>query len=493
MSTLPRLLRSSPPLPLVLTGLLTAMTGLRLLFLHQPVGRDEGGFLLVGGGWTRGSSLYGDYFVDRPPLLVWIMEAAGDVTTLRLIGLVSCAAMVLGVARTVHLVRGRRAAAWAAAAAALFSTAGWLGVARTNGEMLTVGFTAWAIALATQAVVAPGRRPPWLLALGAGVLAGCAVLVKQTVADALVFAFVLALAVAWQQPTQRRRASVVMASGAIGLAAASLVGLVGAAARGTTVGELFDALITFRAEAGEVIRASATSATTDRLGVLLATWVVSGLALIAALTVWHGLRRREPMVLAALATIAVVSATSLLGGSYWAHYLFQLVPASAVAVGLLVDLVRPRVRWGLAGLVVAATLANLVFTVVHPPHDGVEAETVGQWLRQSGEVGDTAVIAYGQPNVLFDAGMSSPYPYLWSLPARTLDPDLVTLSGVLAGSTRPTWFVDWSGIDSWGISDPARLQVELDRRYREVSTVCGRVIWLERGVQRTLAPVGECP
>ncbi|AWB91750.1 hypothetical protein C3E78_05750 [Aeromicrobium chenweiae] len=469
-----------------------AMVAVRLCFLGLPAGRDESGYLIVGNAWGDGDSLYGPYWVDRPPLLMWIMDLAGNLTALRLIGLLSCVLMVLGVARAAYVVRGAQAARWAAAAAALFSTAHWFGVPRTNGEMLCAGFVAWGIALAAQAMVGQQRRA-WLPALGAGVLAGCAGLVKQTIGDGVVFAIVLAFAVGWQQPAARRRAATVLAAGAVGVVVTLAVGLTAAAARGTSLAELFDALVTFRAEAGEVIRRSASGATTDRLLTLLATWVGSGLAFIAILTAWHVARRRDPVLLAVLAVIAFVSGTAILGGSYWGHYLFQLVPASALAVGLLADQVRPRLRTALAAFTVVALLGNLVYTIAVPPQDGATAEVVGTWLRESGEPSDTAVVAYGQPNVLGNAGMSSPYPYLWSLPVRTLDPELTTLSAVLTGPDRPTWFVDWSGVDSWGITHADRVQGDLRDHYRKVATMCGRTIWLERGENRTLATPGTCP
>ena len=477
-------------LALFLVGVIAVMVPVRLLFLGEPTGGDEAGFLLVGSGWHDGTSLYGDYWVDRPPLLIWIMELAGTVTQLRLIGLGACVVMVLGVSRTAFVVAGESAARWAAAAAALFSTAHWFGVPRTNGEMLASAFVAWGFALAVQAVVRPGRRS-WLPAVGAGLLAAGAVLVKQTIADGLVFLVVLAVVTGWQTPRRRRQAFTVLAWAAAGLAAGVGVGLLAAAARGTTVPELFDALVTFRADAGEVIRTSASSATTDRLLVLVATWLASGLAVIAVLTAWHGLRRREPALLATLAVIVFVSAAAMLGGSYWAHYLFQLVPASALAVGLLARHVRPRPRLVVTALVVVMTAGNVVWSLVSPPRDGVEARTVGTWLRASAQPSDSAVVAYGQPNVLANARMTSPYPYLWSLPVRTLDPDLTLMTQVLAGADRPTWFVDWSGVESWGI-DPATLLPVLQSDYRQVAEVCGRTIWLLRGVPRALAPIKDC-
>ncbi|MCD9197301.1 hypothetical protein [Aeromicrobium wangtongii] len=486
-----RVRRPTTSLPVFLGAVIVVMVGVRLLYLGQPAGRDEAGFLLVGAGWDHGTSLYGAFWVDRPPLLIWIMELSGSLLALRLVGLAACILMVLGVARTAHLAAGDRAARWAAAAAALFSTAHWFGVPRTNGEMLASAFVAWGLALAAQALLRPDRRW-WPAALGAGVMAACSVLIKQTIIDGAVFALVLAAAIAWQQPRRRRQAAAVVALAAVAFVVTIGLALAAAATRGTSVPDLFDALVTFRAEAGEVIRRSASSATTDRLLLLIGTWLAGGLAIIAALTAWHGLRGRDPVLLATLAVIAFVCGAALLGGSYWAHYLFQLVPASALAAGLLVDMVRPRVRVAVAAFTVIMTCGNVLWTVVSPPEDGALAETVGHWLRQSGDPSDTAVVAYGQPNVLTNADMTSPYPYLWSLPVRTRDSDLRVMSGVLSGPDRPTWFVDWSGIRSWGV-DPTTAQTVLERHYRKVADVCGRTIWLERTQQRRLAPFPECP
>ncbi|MGA8988739.1 hypothetical protein, partial [Aeromicrobium sp.] len=319
-----------------------------------------------------------------------------------------------------------------------------------------------------------------------------AALIKQTIIDGIVFALVLAVAVGWQQPDLRRHASKIVAWGALGVLGTVAAALAASAARGTSPPELFDALVTFRAQAGEVIRQNADGATTDRLLVLLATWAVSGLAIIAALALWHGLRGRDPILLATLAVIGFVSAAALLGGSYWNHYLYQLVPASALAVGLLASRVRPRIFRAVAASVVVATLANLVWTVASPMEDGAEAEALGTWLQRSGRPADTAVVAYGQPNVLAAAEMASPYPYLWSLPVRTLDPQLDTLAAVLDSPARPTWFVDWSGINSWGI-DPSAVDAALSRHYRSVATLCGRAIWLDSRAQRDLFSPDSCP
>ena len=68
-----------------------------LPFLWRPLSPDEGGFLLVASQWGPGSSLYGDYWVDRPPVLIGLFALAdgmGDPWALRVLG---CLAVVLTV------------------------------------------------------------------------------------------------------------------------------------------------------------------------------------------------------------------------------------------------------------------------------------------------------------------------------------------------------------------------------------------------------------
>mgnify|MGYP001763310400 CR=1 FL=1 len=63
----------------------------RIPRLRYPLSPDEAGFLTVGGGWnSAGPYLYGEHWVDRPPLLITIFriaEATGGMVPLRLIGL----------------------------------------------------------------------------------------------------------------------------------------------------------------------------------------------------------------------------------------------------------------------------------------------------------------------------------------------------------------------------------------------------------------------
>lgn len=463
----------------------------RLVYLGDPAGRDEAGYLVVARGWHDGTSLYGDHWVDRPPLLIWIVEAAGSVTGLRIVGLLASLVVVAGVAAAARLAAGRKAALWAACTAAVLGTAHWFGMSRTNGELLASAFVAAGLPLTLLAVRSDRTRSVATWAFGAGVLAAGAVLVKQTILDGLVFAVVLAAVTAWQSPASRRRCSIVVAAGVGGFLAALALALGLAALRGTSPGDLFDALVVFRFQAGEVIRQSATSATPERLGILAAVWIVSGLGLVSLTTLARLRRDRDPVLVATAAVLAVVTIEVLLGGSYWAHYLVQLVPATSLAVGLLVARLPMRPLVLVASGVLLATLANTVYGVSTRDDEEHRSFVVGTWLRDAAAPGDSGVVAFGQPNVLERAGLEVPYPYLWSLIVRTRDPRLEELTTVVVGPDRPTWVVDWSGPRPWGL-DAAAFRSALERDYREVATVCARPVWLDRTVDRHLESIPDC-
>ncbi len=466
-----------------------AVVLLRLPFLGADAGRDEAGYLIVGTGWHDGTSLYGDYWVDRPPLLLWVFQAAGDLTTLRLLGCVAAALVVLLTGAAAHVAAGARAVPYASGAAALLCASPWLGTVRVNGELLAAPFVA-ASMLATVLLVrrSAGAR----VAAGAGASAAAAVLVKQSTVDALVFGVVALVVLATRSRASRRRAAgLLLAAVASALATVGVV-LALAALRGTYPADLWDAVVRFRVDAGETIRLEASDATGERLLVLVATWAVSGLAMLTAgVAALAWVRRRDPVVVATLASLVASSGVALLGGSYWAHYLIQLVPAAALAAGLVAVAV-PR-GWRRAGAValVGAAAVTIGATVVSPDEDGREARLVGEAIGGASRPGDTAVVAYGQPNVLLAAGTRSPYPYLWSLPVRTLDPELSALRATLASDDAPTWLVEWSGFDTWGV-DADRLLPLVTERYREVARVCGRTVWLDRAVERPPVPSRSC-
>ncbi|MDQ1103466.1 hypothetical protein [Nocardioides zeae] len=498
---------------LVVVALALLGVALRLPFLGVPPGPDESGFFIIGQQWRDGTSLYGDYWVDRPPLLVTIFWLVPSITGLRIVGCLAVAAVVLLVGLAAYAARGHRAAVAAAATAALLSAAPWLGVVRVNGELLASPFVAGAMVL-TVLMLRDSARRPHLLALGAGAASAAAFGVKQSSVDGFVFGTVALAVLALTRRERRTQALTLLLAAAGGALAFAALLVAWGATRGTDPVGLFHAVVTFRADAGEVIRESASSATTDRLREMVLAWLVSGLSLLTVVALALGVRhRRDPVVVATLATLLAGSAVALLGGSYWLHYLAQLIPAAALTTAWLVggpgdgsgdgSGAAPETDRGpgrtrrLAVLLVAvwlpvATVVTLSDELSHPIDDG-PAEATGAFIREASAPGDTIVVAYGQPNVVLDSGLTAPYEHLWSLPIRVLDPDLADLTALVESPERPTWVVQWGrdGFATWAVRTDAFSEA-VHEHYREAATVCGRTVWLRDDADRSLPAPEAC-
>lgn len=192
------------------------------------------------------------------------------------------------------------------------------------------------------------------------------------------------------------------------------------------------------------------------------------------------------MVWALAATLAYSVASILMSGSYWSHYLVELVVPVAVATGLL------AAAWPVTSILLVvpvAVLGLLGWATAFPGTTASEGTRVGAAVARSAHPGDTIVTAFGNAQVVLASHLSSPYPYLWSLPARTLDPRLRTLGALLAGPHAPTWLV---------VESPqtrARLHAldgaTLRHDYRTAARSCGRTVYLHDGAARArpLLPV----
>jgi hypothetical protein len=118
--------------------------------------------------------------------------------------------------------------------------------------------------------------------------------------------------------------------------------------------------------------------------------------------------------------------------------------------------------------------------------------TVGRTLAHSARSGDTVLSAFGDADIPRATGMSSPYPYLWSLPSRTLDPHMTLLRGILAGPEAPTWVVV-RGQHTMDRLIAAEVSPLIEMRYRLVGDVCGRLVYLQRGLDRApLRATNDC-
>jgi len=452
-------------------------TGVLLLgwvpFAGRPLSPDEAGFLIVGGQWGDGSSLYGDYWVDRPPVLIALFEMAdalGGTVPLRLLGgLAALLTVVLaGVLGRLAAPERRSAPHLTAGTAAVCVATPLFGGGVVNGELLGLPFLVGAMAAFVAATTTRSPSRAAGLSVLAGASAAVAGLVKQSMVDAVVLAVVLAVV----SSAARRRLPAFLL-GAVGTIA--VVVLV-AWTRGTSPVDLWDAVVSFRLEAARELADESGRAPTRLLG-LLGALAASGLPLVVAAFAWKG--RGRPSVqgpwtapdlrVTAYVVLALEAVVALLGGSYWLHYLVALTPGAVLVAAAFAQRPAPVTR-SIGAALALAGVSSLVAAgwVAAHPIDRPEQEAV-DYLDRHAEPGDNAVVVLGAANVVRDAELTAPYPYLWSLPARVRDADLAVLEGVLAGPRAPRWVVvAYRSLDDWGL-DFSTAQAELDAAYDRVA------------------------
>ncbi|UUW90664.1 hypothetical protein [Pimelobacter simplex] len=458
----------------------------RLPFLGRPLSADEAGYWLLARDWSPGSSLYGDYWVDRPPLLLWLFRLGGElggaslpvdgltVPGVRWVGVVAAALTVLLAGLLAARVEGRPSLLAPVLAAALLCSP-LLGMPEANGEVLGIPFVLLGLAVLVGTLGAPAGRRTLALTAVAGGAGMAAALVKQNLVDALVFGVVV-LVLSHRDVDRIGRRLAALASGALTVLGTALAG---AAAQGTTPAELWDAVVTFRIEASAVIGSSASAATPQRFGEVAVAFVVSGAAAVLLATVAVVGRRiagpgPRAVPVAALVLVAWEVVGVVGGGSYWLHYLTGLLPGLV----LLVSVSRAPVPAGPAApaipartvgrTIVGACVALAVVSAaiawghqVRTPHRIDADARTETWLRAHADPGDGVVVTFGNPQVVAGSGLRSPYPHLWSLPVRVRDPHLSTLQQVLGGPDAPRWIVvSGHGVATWGIDPAAARRVE---------------------------------
>jgi 4-amino-4-deoxy-L-arabinose transferase-like glycosyltransferase len=478
-----------------------ATLSVHLLALTRRLGSDEGGFAMVARHWRDGGDyLYGPQWVDRPPGLIALFDGAQRLGPygVRLTAALLAVVLVAAVARAAEAIGGRPAARWAAWTGFAFGSSVLLVAQRLNGELAGAMFVAVSVAALLRAVrVSPNRTQTVLLALLAGASAAAAVLMKQNFVDAFVFAAVLlsaGVATRTNRLTHRPvKILVIAAAFTCGVSILVAVTLAWATSHGG-VRALAYAMFGFRADASAVMAGWSWDAPLLRLGLLLLLACLSGLMLLAIHLAWshrRRLRHLDPLAWAVAATAAVEAIGIMAGGNFWPHYLIALVPMVGLAAGLSVHRGMPGWRWT-RGLVVAAValtaLASPAAAAV-TAHGSSEAYTTGRWVAASAQPGDTVVVPFTHANVIDASGLAPGYPYAWSLPARTLDPDLSLLTSTLTGPLSPTWVVRWDDPHAWGLDPEDHVDAALTAHYRAVAVVCGHTVWLHDGVDRPLATI----
>lgn len=477
---------------------------LRLPGLTRPIRADEAGFLLVARAWDPGpTSVYGPYFVDRPPLLIaaygWADDVGGPLF-IRVVGALACALLVVAAANVARLVATETAARWTAVAVAAITTNIAINAVAVKGELLALPFLMGSLWLALLAV----RDRSWVHALGGGLLAGLALGFKQNLVGGLVFTAVLYLASALAGRVTRAQ----LARLALAAAAGALVPLLGtvlwARAAGVDLDALWYAVYGFRFDAAAVLASGSAESETVRAGLLVVSALGAGMLLVIGGFVVHIRGEWEddaPLTAAVAAMLLVDVAGLVLGGSFWRDYLFPLLPATALCAALLA---RRRSRRGVAmrSVIAAAAASTVLLLVGWAGYQALgfqefdEVDT-GRALHEVAQPGDTLVVFGGRADLQITSALPSPYEHLWSLPMRTRDPDLAELRALLAGPQAPTWVVEWVRFETWDEAAGERLRTLVEERYVVHGGGCGaepgdpRTVWLRAGAERPV-PAPDC-
>ena len=172
------------------------------------------------------------------------------------------------------------------------------------------------------------------------------------------------------------------------------------------------------------------------------------------------------------------------------------MPVTAVATGVaLAKAPRRLVQTTLAALLAIAIAGAGVSMALDPERSFQASErSVGVYVRDHAERGDTVQVLYARANVVYFSGLRSPYPYQWSLMLRAPGRARAPAAPADVGAA-PTWLVRWQRDAAWGLDPDGAVKHLVDRRYRRVATVCGRPIYLRRDVTRAVAsdtPAASC-
>ena len=474
---------------------------LRLPFMNVPLGVDEGGDSFVARAWgTSEGSMYGGSWLDRPPLLVLLYKIGvlGGDLGVRLLGMVAAIALVVGTMAIARRIGAPRAALFTGLITAVTTSSMLLGAVFTNNELLAAVPVTYAI-LALIRAREDDRAGLWLFL--AGFLASCALLVKQSFVDALVAGAVF-LVVSWVVRARSGFNATWVAWWVAGALAPVMAALAWIQVFSVGIRPFLYALVGFRIDSLGVQGRTELSASYMLVHLGLPTLVASGsLVAIPWAVSWLLDRRIEPQLALPLAAWLVVGFLGITGGGhYYPHYFVQPVPALAVLCGCALAVTSRRFLAAATGamfllLAVGNVAAGSVLKSVEPPQQRTLA--VSSYLRANAQPDDSLYVMYARANLLYYAGMPTPYPYAWSMMVRSVPGAEVRLRELLSSpDSRPTWIVEWHDTTAFGLDRSGATRDVIDDHYVRADEICGMPIlirkdhadrFLHRAIQRPCA------
>jgi hypothetical protein len=465
----------APAAAVAVAGILAV--AFRAPFFGAPLTADEGGYGEVARLWSHGASLYRDAWVDRPQGLELVFRAilhvdGGSATALRALAAVVAAGVAALTMAVTARVAGRIAAVGAGLLVATAGASPFIESFTLSGELLA-SLAACASMLAFVTHLRSGRRE-WLVA--AGLLTGCAVMLKQSGFDA-------GAAAALYLVVTRRRESLAPVAVLVG---AALVPVAVGAALAASLSDWWYALVTYRGQADSIVTGSLSARLDMARDSLPAALKALGPMIVIAIP---GLRR-SPLLVRLWVAVAALGVIG--GGNFHAHYYQQLVPPLGVLAGVGVAAMwEARTRaWVVAGA--AAAVVALAFTAplwfdssdaqareVFPndPHllsDGA----VVRYVREHSRPDQRIFVLWAAADIYYLADRDPAVRYMWYRNIQAVPGALGEARRALAGPDPPALVVLENlpgGIDQTGAT--ARI---LQDRYRRVAVVSGVPIYAAR-------------
>ena len=486
------------PTRLVVVSVLASLA-LRIRFITTPLSSDEGGYLAVARAWASGKSLYGQAWVDRPQGLLllfrtWDRLTGGSPAAIRTMAMLFGCLAVVAVAYAVFAIAGSRAAAVAAMLVAVASANARIEGFIANGELLAGAVAAAGVAAAC-AYMFRNRGRSWLFV--SGLLAGCAMSLKQSGFDGFLAVFVCLVIAGFTRERPWRevlRECVTYVSG-LALVLAALV------VHGVTLG--FSAW--WYAIAGYRLGGlNASDADWHRFGITARiaapTIVPLFVASIVGVVVWLARGRRITRSRVLLpAWISFAALAFLTGGlfhrHYWVTLTFPLAAAAGVAIATGMGRRRPAgLLVVVAGLVAIPSVISTADVMVldrgsvailadDDPRLVVD-ERIGQWYRDHRTPGSTLFAMCASAGLYAAADAIALYPYLWLDGVQHGKDAQTKLVQLFAGDDAPTFVAMYGTANKCNPS--GAVEELLNRRYVTREIVSGAVVLM----RRDLAPTG---
>ena len=449
----------------------------RLPFLHAPLTADEGGYGEVARLWSRGAVLYHGAWVDRPQGLLLVFRAmlhvdGGSAEALHALAAVVAAVVVALTMVVTARLAGRIPATVAGLAIATVGGGPFIESFTLSGELLASVFAV--ASMLAFVLYLEHDRLAWLVA--AGLLTGCAVLVKQSAFDAGAAAAVYLL---W---TRRRAALGPVAA----LAGAAFVPVVAAALSAPSFHDWWYAMVTYRDQADSIVTGSLHERFSQLRSSLPAAERGLGVLVLLAVLAW----RRPPLLPALWLGFALLGVLG--GGNFHDHYYQQLVPPLGLLAGIGgADILRRRRAYA-AGAVAAAVAATIAGTVplwfdspaaqaqaIFPsdPHLQTDAAVI-RYVDAHTRPGQRIFVMWAAADIYYLADRDPSFRYMWFRNIQAIPGALAQARRMLAGP-RPPALVD--RVNSPGSMDASGATAAIIARdYRLAATVAGVPIYVPR-------------